>query len=231
MPQLLHPSGRSGLEPTRAGVWFIAALAWIAGMVNALGYISIGDVFTSHVTGNTSTVLIALITGRGTHVVHKLVALLAFVFGATAGSFLIERHREHTAAGALWLEAGLLCGAGILASAVHGTSSATGLELFGIAAAMGVQNVALTGSALSAHTTHITGPLTDFADTTVRYLVGRRRLPRDRSHGLVVYGGRVLAFMAGIATGSVLSFVGPGALFFPAVAIAIGAAVLRRTRV
>jgi uncharacterized membrane protein YoaK (UPF0700 family) len=228
MPLLLHANGRKRLEPTAAGVWFIAALAWIAGTVNALGYIVVGDVFTSHMTGNTSAVLIALITGRG-DVTYRLVAVVAFLSGATAGSVLIERHREHKAAGALWLEAALLSGASLLALTARRAPAAIGCELFGLAAAMGVQNIALTGSALSAHTTHITGPLTDFAGTAVRRLIGRRDLPRDQSHGLVVYGGRVLAFVVGIASGAALSRLGAGALFVPSVAIAISAAILRRT--
>lgn len=61
------------------------------------------------------------------------------------------------------------------------------LELAGIAAAMGAQNIALAGSVLRAHTTHITGPVTDFAGTLVRRLIGRRSLARDVSHGLAVY--------------------------------------------
>ncbi len=229
MAQLLRADNRYGFLPTTSGVWFIAALAWIAGTVNALGYIAIGDVFTSHVTGNTSAVLIALITGRGRHIARRVVALVAFVFGSTAGAILIERHQEHTASGALWLEAGLLCAAGVLGWAVRDLPATTGCELFGIAAAMGIQNVALTGSALGAHTTHITGPLSDFADTTVRRLVARRDLPRDRSHGLLVYGTRLLAFMAGVTTGALLSSFGPAALLIPSVAAAMSAAFLRRT--
>ena len=228
MPQLLHVNTRKRLEPTDAGVWFIAALAWIAGTVNALGYIVIGDVFTSHMTGDTSAVLVALFTGHGTHVAHRLVAVVAFVFGATAGAVLIETHREHKAAGALWLEGGLLCAAALLAVGRRGPV-AVDCELFGIAAAMGVQNIALTGSALSAHTTHITGPLTDFAGTAVRRLIGRRHLLRDRTHGLLVYGGRVLAFTAGVATGAALSPLGPAALLIPAAATALSAGILRRT--
>jgi len=228
MPQRLGATDRTVLPPTRAGVWFIAALAWIAGTVNALGYLVIGGVFTSHMTGDTSAVLIALVTGRGTQIAHRLVAVVAFVVGVTAAALLIERHREHSAAGALWLEAALLCTAGMLAMLGGGRSGSTYCSLIGIAAAMGVQNTALTGSALGAHTTHITGPLTDFASTAVRRIVGRRDLPRDRSHGLLVYGGRVLAFIAGVATGAALSFAGPGALLIPSFATAIGAAVLQR---
>jgi uncharacterized membrane protein YoaK (UPF0700 family) len=229
MPQRLEANRLAGLKPKRTGVWFIAALAWIAGTVNALGYLVIGDVFTSHMTGDTSAVVIALITGRGSQIAHRLVAVAAFVFGVTAAAVLIERHREHSAAGALWLEAGLLCTAGVLAMLGGGTTVITYCSLIALAAAMGVQNTALTGSALGAHTTHITGPLTDFASTAVRRIVGRRDLPRDRSHGLLVYGGRVLAFVVGVATGALLSFFGPGALLIPSFATAIGAAALQRT--
>lgn len=203
---------------TRAGIVIIVALAWAAGAVNATGYLMLGDVFTSHMTGNTSALALTVVAGRGAHAIARLLALVGFFGGALTGALLVETHREHNSAAALWLESALLVAAMLMVS----RAAPRGLELAVIAAAMGVQNIALAGSALSAHTTHITGPLTDFAGTAVRRLLRRRELERDRTHGLMVYGGRVCAFAGGIASGAGLfDAFGPAALVGPAVVSAL----------
>ncbi|HZT76064.1 MAG TPA: YoaK family protein [Vicinamibacterales bacterium] len=208
-----------------AGVGAIAALAWAAGAVNALGYIVVGDVFTSHVSGDASAVVVALIAGGGGDTVRRILVVAAFFGGALFGALLIERHRSHSAAGTLWCETALLC---LAAWPSRQTPVVIDYRLISVAAAMGIQNIALAGSAMSAHTTHITGPLTDFAGVVVRKLVGRRELSRDRSHGLLVYGGRVAAFVVGVATGAGLARFGSTALLVPAAAIASIAVVMWR---
>lgn len=219
------PDSATGTQLTWAGVVLIAALAWAAGAVNALGYLAVG-VFTSHMTGNTSGALLGFLSGHGRAPLARLAAVAGFFAGAIAGALLIETHPTQSSARALWLEALLLGGAA--STMWHTTGSGmTDLDLVGIAAAMGVQNIALAGSPLSAHTTHITGPLTDFAGTLVRRVVGKRSLARDVSHGLWVYGGRVLAFAGGIVTGTLLfAWVGPRALIVPCLAVAAMGALL-----
>jgi uncharacterized membrane protein YoaK (UPF0700 family) len=228
MPRLVRvPTTGGKPEVTTAGAMLIAALAWAAGVVNATGYLAFGSLFTSHMTGNASSAVLALVAGRGDQTAARILVIAAFFVGALGGALLVERHRSRSAAGALWVEAALLVAAVGFASDVVLDGWARDLELAGIAAAMGVQNIALAGSAISAHTTHITGPLTDFAGTLVRRLVGRRELARDRSHGLIVYGGRVLAFVIGVACGGALfSAIGAGALLFPCAVVATSGAVV-----
>lgn len=211
----------SNTQLTWAGVLVIAALAWAAGAVNALGYLLLGGVFTSHMTGNTSGALLALATGRGRAPLGLLVALSGFFGGGLAGAFLIETHPEQSSTRALWLEALMLAAAAAVTWQPASMLRGRDLVLAGIAAAMGLQNIALAGSALSAHTTHITGPITDFAGTLARRMIGRRSLARDVSHGLWVYGGRVLAFAVGVVSGALLfQWAGPRALLVPCVAVA-----------
>jgi uncharacterized membrane protein YoaK (UPF0700 family) len=94
---------------------------------------------------------------------------------------------------------------------------------------MGIQIISRAGSVLSAPTTHLTGPLTALAGTIAGLLVGRRRLPRDESHGLLVYGGRVLSFTIGVASGAALFLrAGSAALLAPAIAVLACAIVLWR---
>ena len=209
---------------------FIAGLAWAAGVVDAAGFLLLGGVFTSHMTGNTAGAMLVFITGRGSHGLDRAIVVAAFAAGALGGAVLIERHREHSAAGALWLEAGLLLCATVVTWLNRRGPVVLGCELAGVSAAMGVQNIALAGSALSAHTTHITGPLTDLAGTIARRLVGRRRLRRDESHGLLIYGGRVLAFTLGVASGAALAAeFGPPAFLAPTLVVFLSGVVLWRT--
>ena len=217
----MHRTGRA---------FFVSALAWAAGAVDALGFLLLDGVFTSHVTGNTTAAVLALITGKGSHPIERLLVLGGFAAGALGGAILVERHREHSAAGALVLESALLVGAVALLQSEPRSSVLTDSGLLIVACAMGLQNIALTGSALNAHTTHITGPFTDLAGTIARRLVRRRRLPRDESHGLLVYGGRVVSFTIGVASGAVL-FLGAGsdALLAPAMVVMGCAVVLWRT--
>lgn len=214
--------GTPDTQLTWAGVLLIAALAWAAGAVNALGYLLLGGVFTSHMTGNTAGALLAFVTGHRPAPLGPVSALTGFFAGGVAGAFLIETHPDHSSTRALWLEALMLAAA--TASTWQPSPALRGRDLLiaGIAACMGVQNIALTGSALSAHTTHITGPITDFAGTLVRRIIGRRSLARDVSHGLWVYGGRVLAFAAGVVSGALLfEWTGPKALLVPCFAVAV----------
>jgi uncharacterized membrane protein YoaK (UPF0700 family) len=208
---------------------FIGALAWAAGAVDALGFLLLGGVFTTHVTGNTTAVVLAVIAGKGSHPAARLLMICGFAFGGIAGAVIIERHREYSAAGALWLEAALLFCTAALVWPHRAVPLLTDVELAMVSTAMGIQNIALAGSALSAHTTHITGPFTDLAGTIARRLVGRRRLARDRSHGLLVYGGRVVAFAAGVASGAALFLrIGSVALLAPALVVTACGIVLWR---
>jgi uncharacterized membrane protein YoaK (UPF0700 family) len=206
---------------------FVGVLAWAAGAVDALGFLLLDGVFTSHVTGNTTAVILALIAGKGSHPGERLLVLGGFAAGALGGALLVECHRKHSAAGALLLESALLVATAALLWNHPASTLVTDSGLLIVACAMGIQNIALAGSALSAHTTHITGPFTDLAGTVARRLVGRRRLARDESHGLLVYGGRVVSFTIGVASGAALFLrVGTAALLAPAIAVALCGVVL-----
>lgn len=214
-------------ELTTFGALFISVLAWSAGIVNAVGYLALGPVFLSHMTGNASAAILTLMTGHGEQLVDRVLAIASFFGGAIGGALLVETHREHRATGALWLEASVLLSAVLLAHGHPAGAQSHRWALIGVAGAMGVQNIALTGTALSAHTTHITGPLTDFAGTLIRRIVGSRQLSRDRSHGLIVYGGRVLAFVLGVASGAALfGIAGVTALLLPCAVVATAGVVL-----
>ena len=54
---------------------FIAGLAWAAGVVDAAGFLLLGGVFTSHMTGNTAGAMLVFITGRGSHGLDRAIVV------------------------------------------------------------------------------------------------------------------------------------------------------------
>ena len=123
-----------------------AALAFVAGFVDAAAFIALTGLFTAHVTGN--FVLIgAELVASSTGVLAKLLALPVFI-GAVAGArvlaLLLERHGFHPLAWLLTVELGLLAGFGLcgtLWSPLGGADGASAIAVGMLAvAAMGLQN-------------------------------------------------------------------------------------------
>jgi uncharacterized membrane protein YoaK (UPF0700 family) len=137
-------------------------LAFVAGSVDIIGYISFGGMFTAHLTGDTVHMGQAL-TGR--HRGEALTAgaiILTFFGGSMAGRTIIEvgsrRNMRSVAAATLLLEAGLLSSVLVL-----GNRNQL-LLLVLLAAAMGVQTATLTRiGSLTIHTTFVTGMLNKLA--------------------------------------------------------------------
>jgi uncharacterized membrane protein YoaK (UPF0700 family) len=137
-------------------------LAFVAGSVDIIGYISFGGMFTAHLTGDTVHMGQAL-TGR--HWGEALTAgaiILTFFGGSMAGRTIIEvgsrRNMRSVAAATLLLEAGLLSSVLVL-----GNRNQL-LLLVLLAAAMGVQTATLTRiGSLTIHTTFVTGMLNKLA--------------------------------------------------------------------
>src|ERR1700722_2242743 len=69
----------------------VLLLTLVAGSGDALGYLNLGKVFTSNMTGNVVLMGIALSEGRGNDTGRSLFALLAFVVGNCCGAWLCSR--------------------------------------------------------------------------------------------------------------------------------------------
>jgi uncharacterized membrane protein YoaK (UPF0700 family) len=179
----------------------IALLAWSAGFVDALGYVTLGGVFTSHLTGNTCAVAVALVTGRETGAARRATMMAGFGVGGILGTIVLDRARGGASA-ALTVVAALLAVSsfGLHQLATGAGSLLTEILIACLAAAMGVQNVALAHGNRRGHTTHITGPYTDFiADVTSRIT----RVPRAEDRiPLPVHAGRLGGFAVGAMFGA-----------------------------
>ena len=200
-----------------------AALAGIAGMVNAIGFLSYSHQGVTHLTGITSQMGIAVQSLDTANTGHLALVIGTFFTGAVLSGFIIRRQtlklgRRYGMA--LGIEGVLLCVAALLMRRHHEAGS------YFASAAFGLQNaMASTYSGAILRTTHVTGIVTDLGAMIGHALRGMDvEWPRARLY-LMVLGG----FTAGgIMGAAVFRLVGTDALFYPAgltLAVAAGYAV------
>lgn len=176
--------------------WFgTGVLAFIAGLVNAVGYLGFRHESVSNMTGNTSLLGVALGKADGGGAAHWAFAIAAFVLGTMLSAMIVQQStlklgRRYGVA--LMLESSLLFAAVPFLDA----SSSIGLYLASIA--MGLQNGMVSAySGALIRTTHVTGILTDLGIYLGHMLRG---LPVDRLRlrvCLVVAATFVLGSVAG----------------------------------
>ena len=157
----------SGRNRTRSSnLQLGAALAFVAGAVNAGGFLAVRQ-YTSHMTGFISSVADNLVLGNTLLVLAGLGSLLSFLCGAATTAIIVNwaRHRNMHAeyAFSLLIEALLLLMFGLLganlSTYVAVTVPATVLLLCYI---MGLQNAIVSKiSNAEIRTTHVTGVITD----------------------------------------------------------------------
>ena len=137
-------------------------LAFVAGAVDIIGYISFGGIFSAHLTGDTVHMGQHLLDRQWSGALSAGVVILAFLVGSLIGRTAIEvgsRMKVRSIATAtLLLECGLL-------SAVILFKSGSQFLLLGLlAAAMGMQTATLTRvGPLTIHTTFVTGMVNKLA--------------------------------------------------------------------
>jgi len=134
-------------------------LAFIAGIINAAGYMGFRHQSISNLTGSTSLLGISVATANGGEALHWVLSIAAFVAGATLSGMIVQQStlklgRRYGAA--LVLESLLLFAAVPLLDA----QQSAGLYLASMAC--GLQNgMASTYSGLVFRTTHVSGIFTD----------------------------------------------------------------------
>lgn len=141
-----------------------AILAFVAGAINAGGFLAIGH-YTSHMTGIVSALADNLALGLFGLVGSGLTLLFSFTLGAACSAILINWARRHARrqqyAYPLALESGLLIVfAGI--GAVVPSPAAAPVTAVLLCFVMGLQNATITKiSGARIRTTHLTGMITD----------------------------------------------------------------------
>ncbi len=190
-PRVVEPRPETHQEPSgrrREKAWLAVGLAWTAGVVDAVGYILLSKTFTAHLSGDSA----AFPVYAGIHDWIKVLArglpIPVFILGAFAGGILMEtaamlgvRRRLTLALGCeVLMLGGFLIGVAVMGSAaLRQTWQISYFVLLSVlAAAMGLQNAALQRvGGRTVHTTYVTGMLTSFTNSLVRWSLRHRRHP------------------------------------------------------
>jgi len=140
--------------------WFgTGVLAFIAGVVNAAGYLGFRHESISNMTGNTSLLGIALGNADGRQTTHWALAIAAFVLGTMLSAMIVQQStlklgRRYGVA--LTLESALLF------AAIPFLDASNSIGLYLASVAMGLQNGMVSAySGAVIRTTHVTGIFTD----------------------------------------------------------------------
>ena len=87
-------------------------MAFVAGFVDAVGYIVLFHMFTANMSGNSVALGIHIGQGQWSQVFHRLFPIPLFMFGVAAGSFslvLLTRKGRQPLPAVLFLEAASSC--------------------------------------------------------------------------------------------------------------------------
>jgi uncharacterized membrane protein YoaK (UPF0700 family) len=186
----------------------ILLLTWVAGTVDAIGYISLGHVFTANMTGNAVLLGLALGQGQGPAAFRSLFALGGFVLGVTIGAILAHRagtdiDQRRAFVGPILVETLILA---VFALTLHLPMIPRNQFIVQVlialsSVAMGIQSAAVRRLNLPGiATTVLTGTITAFVAGIVRWLhLTYISSPTEEEAGRTAAGkGRNLGLQAGV---------------------------------
>jgi uncharacterized membrane protein YoaK (UPF0700 family) len=167
-----------GLQLTKIGV--AVALTLVAGYVDAIGWLTLDQVFTAQMSGNLVLLAVHMVAGESDHVWLQADTLIAFFVGLVITGSVIEigmrqRHRRIFVAAMAAEFVLLLCfalaGTALLPGGGGERTSAgptTYALIAVVAVAMGAQNTSLRmAGILSVFTTHMTGALSGLSEELI----------------------------------------------------------------
>ncbi len=162
-------------------------LSFNAGMVDAIGYLQLGQILLANMSGNTVQVGMAGSAGAWGEALRNLWPVPTFLTGLVVTGLVHEvgrRRRLNWLWTVLLVEALLLASLAALGTTRTGRAGAPTLLLVALGAvAMGMQNASLTHAAgFSIFTTHVTGTLTRFGQSLVAFIFWVRDLHRRAPH-------------------------------------------------
>ena len=183
-------------SPEALLVGLLVILAFVTGVVDAVSFLRLDQVFVGNMTGNVLVLGFAVAGSPGFSWSTSLAALVAFVAGAAMTARLPPASRSRMLAGVVGVEAAL-CIAATLLTVVSDASAARYASTVLLALAMGAQNAVVRGLAVPDMTTTV-------LTTTLTALAADgpgRTGPASPSMRRV---GAVLAMLAGAVTGALL---------------------------
>ena len=190
--------------------WMAVLLAALAGYVDSIGFLQLGGLFVSFMSGNTTRMAAGLAQGDWRLAGTAGLILLLFVTGAMLGALVSSGAGPRARAVVLAVEAGLLLAAAIAAGFVGPFVAVTCMVL-----AMGLENaVFLRNGQAGVGLTYMTGALVKIGHTLAAALRGGAL--RDVIPPLMLWGG-----LTGGAILGALSFnVGGLVALYPAAGLA-----------
>lgn len=197
----LTGKSRNKRTDTQLGI----TLAFIAGAINAGGFLAVGY-YTSHMSGIVSSIGDYLILNKFNYALASLLFLLSFISGAVTSCIIINiaREKEPTSefALALMLEAMLLLFFGLGMSDYMGSPVlSVNLTVALLCFIMGLQNAIITKiSEARIRTTHVTGISTDIGIEIGRYFYsrfGNNKAVKFHADRLKLYAALLFSFMLG----------------------------------
>lgn len=208
----------------------VLLLTWVAGTVDAIGYLGLGHVFTANMTGNAVLLGLSLGQGQALAAFRSVFALVGFIFGLAVGAILSHRRgtdldQRRAFLGPMYVETAAL---GVFALLLHlpfiPRTSTTIYILIGISAiAMGIQSAAVRRLNLPGiATTVLTGTITSLVAGMVRWLQFTYiSSPGEEPSGSVTGRGRHLLLQASVFLVYVAAAAGAG-LFQRRIPIMVG---------
>jgi uncharacterized membrane protein YoaK (UPF0700 family) len=155
----------------------VLLLAGVGGCVDAVGFLTLGGLFVSHMSGNSAALGAYFGQGDWREGLPHLMAIPVFVAGLFLGYLLtVKSPTARSVASLLFVEATLLT-VFVVALGVLGRPASGSLPYFLICLppllAMGLQNATLKklGSA-TVHTTYVTGVLDSMCESSARAVLG-----------------------------------------------------------
>jgi uncharacterized membrane protein YoaK (UPF0700 family) len=156
---------------SRRNLLLACALSALAGYVDGIGYLHLGGLFVSFMSGNSTRMGVSLADGNWSAAAEALSLIALFVLGAACGSLIVLGRGQQSQSRLLLIEALLLAAAALL--------YAIGLERLAIAfivLAMGLENAVFQiegGSGLGL--TYVTGALVKIGQLIAAALTGGAR--------------------------------------------------------
>jgi uncharacterized membrane protein YoaK (UPF0700 family) len=156
---------------TRRNIALACALSALAGYVDGIGYLYLGGLFVSFMSGNSTRMGVNLAQGQWMNAAEAFGVILLFVIGAAAGSLMVLGRGVHRQPWVLLVEALLLIAAGF--------ADMFGMPNTAIAAivlAMGLENAVFQiegGGGLGV--TYVTGALVKVGQLAAAALTGGAR--------------------------------------------------------
>jgi uncharacterized membrane protein YoaK (UPF0700 family) len=162
---------RRTMLDSRRNVALACALSALAGYVDGIGFVHLGGLFVSFMSGNSTRMGVSLAQGQWLNAAQAFGLVALFVIGAAAGSLIVLGHGAHRQPRVLLVEASLLA-----AAALCHTFGLSDVAVAAIVLAMGLENAVFQiegGGGLGL--TYVTGALVKVGQLAAAALTGGAR--------------------------------------------------------